>query len=324
MSEHETTPVIVIKRVTKKHGGHHGGGWKIAYADFVTAMMAFFLLLWLLSLMDQNKLQGISNYFKKPLRDIFVENAKNDTNIPKVPETPTLKNELSPLRMVTEKMAQESFNADTENVASSENIIVDATQLKVVNTKDKNPNKEQMPRKDSFDTDGNPENAEKEELKSLKKQLTDAINNNPGLKDYKNHLDFEVVADGLKIVIKSLEGRPMFSDGDFDFQRYARGIITWLAKELNKSPRKITIIGHTDGMSFSSKDGYSNWELSTQRANATRSLLLKKGMHHDKIIRVQGAGNMNLLDKYDSENPINRRIEIILLTKEATEKYLNQ
>src|SRR3990167_8844893 len=95
MSDPEKPQIIVIKRITKK-GGHHGGGWKIAYADFMTAMMAFFMLLWLLSMLNKFQLQGISNYFKKPMKDLFIDNQRHNTRIPKVATEHTENQELAP------------------------------------------------------------------------------------------------------------------------------------------------------------------------------------------------------------------------------------
>jgi len=315
MTEQEQRPIIVIKRIIKK-GGHHGGSWKLAYADFVTAMMAFFLLLWLLSLMDQNKLQGISNYFKKPMRDLFIENQLHDTNIPKIASEATMKSELSPLKMDLDKRSLDANKANTEAIQSSTIKNPQATKLKMVNTP--SPTASKNPQ---FDEDNG---KEKDEIRALKKNLTQSMRADPVVQKYQEHIDFKISADGLKINIKALKGRPMFAHGDINFTQLTRDIMKWLAKELNRSSKKITIIGHTDSSIYNSAYGVGNWELSADRANATRSYLLKNGLKKDKIIRVQGAADMNLYDKHNSESASNRRIEIILLNKKAEKILLSQ
>jgi chemotaxis protein MotB len=288
MSEPEKPVVIVIKRITKKNA-HHGGSWKIAYADFVTAMMAFFMLMWMLSMLNKYQLQGISNYFKRPMKEIFVDH----TRIPKNVTDQTEKNELAPTNL------KPQINKGTVEEKP----------------KDSNANSTQP-----LQTKGE----EKAELENLKKRMEESLKTNPEINKYKELLNFKVTADGLKIEINSLKDKPMFSKGKTDFEKYASQIMQWLTNELNKSPRKITIIGHTDTDVYSASNKYSNWELSTDRANATRRLLIKSGIDKQRFIRVQGAGSSVLLLKNDGRNPANRRIEIIILSNEATSRFLSE
>ena len=297
--------IVVVKKNLKKPG-HHGGNWKLAYADFVTAMVAFFLLLWLLSLMDQNKLQGISNYFKKPMRDLFIENQMHDTNIPKVAADATMKSEMAPLKMDLDKRSLEQHKADSEKLASSSIPSISTKKLKAANTPDISRKNQPKPQPS--------ESIKQSDMENLKKQLTISFSNNQATNQHKNHLNFQVVADGLKIEIKSLENKPMFSLGDIDFNVYAKNIINWLAQELNKTNKKIMIIGHTDAQPYLNAAGHGNWELSANRANAVRSYLIKHGLNSNKIVRVQGAGDAKLLDNTNGHNPSNRRIEIIVLS----------
>jgi chemotaxis protein MotB len=166
--------------------------------------------------------------------------------------------------------------------------------------------------------------ANSQELADLRLKLLESIKNHPDLKKYQNNLDFKVMADGLKIDLRSLEGQPMFTIGKADFESYAKNIIKWLSQELANNSKKISIIGHTDSQPYIKNDPYTNWELSVDRANNVRRYLIEYGMNKDKIIRVQGASDKNLYDKKDAFSPKNRRIEIIVLSDGATERLLEQ
>lgn len=139
------------------------------------------------------------------------------------------------------------------------------------------------------------------------------------MQQFKNQLNFIVTADGLKIQLHDLENKPMFSTGKADFKSYAHIILPWLSLEINKYPNQVEIIGHTDGAQYQGT-AYTNWELSADRANATRRVLISNGMDSNKIIRVIGEGDHLLLDKQNPLNPRNRRIEILILSNDAMKK----
>lgn len=344
MSDHDNKQVIVIKRITKK-GGHHGGGWKIAYADFMTAMMAFFMLLWLLSMLNKFQLQGISNYFKRPMTDLFMENQLHNSIIPKVQTEHTEKSELAPRTgrklghsqikntlIKTNKSENDAAQTNSENIGITKSSQHNAGIKGIINPKKDiaqsitgGPSIDEA-QKEGYPAPGKSSNeTEKKELDNLKKAIEASLQHDPDLNQYQDHLNFQVTQDGLKINLYSLENQPMFTTGKTDFAHYATKIVTWLAKELNKTPRKITIIGHTDTEPYNqSSTNYSNWELSADRANATRRYLLKNGLPADKVIRVQGASSENLLIKKDGSHPANRRIEIIVLSDEALKHMLAQ
>lgn len=258
MSDHEQQHQPIIKKIKKSHK-HHGGSWKIAYADFVTAMMAFFLLMWLLSMLNKYQLQGVAEYFKDPAAE------------PKMMQT----NEKP-----KQKIVQKVFPISAED------------QIK--------------------------------QLKKIKADLENKVNKDPTLSQYKNQLNFIITSDGLKIVLKDLENKPMFSKGDINFEDYAEKIVGWLSNELNAYPNRVMVIGHTDSYQYNNDGSYTNWELSADRANATRRVLVNHGMSPDKVIRVVGMADTDTLDNKTKLDPSNRRIEIIILTDQAAKKILQE
>ena len=271
MSE-SSNPTILVNIVKKNKQPHHGGAWKIAYADFVTAMMAFFMLMWLLSMLNKYELQGVSSYFQKPLKDMFIGARNLNDNASFIPPVP---NKLSPkVQPIT--------------------------------------------------LEKNPLEKNRSEMKQIKSELEASLNKDPELNAFKKHLDFQLMDDGVKIVVHDLSDAPMFLLGKTDLQHYAKLIFHWLGTEFNKIPKKIVIMGFTDSLDYKKNAAYTNWELSVDRANATRRLLVQDGMDEDKIIRISGAADMGLLDKSKGDNPVNRRIEIIILTDKAAKKIMSQ
>lgn len=281
--EHEKQPIIIIKKIKKVHAAHHGGSWKIAYADFVTAMMTFFLLMWLLSMLNKYQLQGISQYFKKPLKEVFNKQAemKNATTIEPNKNGPTI-HESTGSSEKTDNFNDQQFDKISKD---------DAENLKQL-----------------------------KDLKKVQEDLINKMNKDKEISQFKNQLNFIITSDGLKIVIKDLENNPMFSQGKTDFQQYANKILNWLSAQINQYNNKIIIIGHTDSLQYSTDSNYTNWELSADRANATRRVLEKSGIERSKILRVIGGADTDLLDKQKSDNPANRRIEIIMVTDKVAKQ----
>lgn len=294
-------PIIIIKRVKKK-AEHHGGSWKIAYADFVTAMMAFFLLLWLLSLLNKYQLQGISNYFRTPLKEVFVQNERNNS---KTPQKPT-------------ENVQKYKNGSQKSEATK---AADSATPKSQSGKTMKDDGEKQAGSTQVEK---PDDKEMQEMMQLKEKMEQDLMNARELGDLRQHLNFELTDDGIKIQLRDLENQPMFSLGKTDFESYAYKIMPWLSGELNSVKKRILIIGHTDSNPYDNEGQYTNWELSAERANATRRALVRYGMQPYKIIRIEGAADTNLLDKRRGENAINRRIEIIILNDAATKKLLNE
>lgn len=270
---------IVIKRIKKVAGGHHGGAWKIAYADFVTAMMAFFLLMWLLGSSTKAKLEGISEYFKTPLK-------------------------------VALSGGSSVANTDSILVGGGEDFTRQEGQvLKGVVKEEKVDEKTKKVLR---------ERAERIRLEGLKKKIEQAIEANPSLKKFENQLLLDITSDGLRIQIVDEQNRPMFALGRADLQPYTKTILREIGKMLNDVPNKISLSGHTDAKPFPSGDkGFSNWELSADRANTSRRELVAGGMDTDKVLKVVGLSSAVLFDKNDAFNPINRRISIVVMNEKA-------
>jgi chemotaxis protein MotB len=286
---HDTDKPIIIRRIKKiKKGGHHGGSWKIAYADFVTAMMAFFLLMWLLGLMNKYQLEGVAEYFKKPLKEAFTHESNQ--------------------RGMGKNKDKEKF---TEKYTEKEK---EKAFVKADNPNDKMTDK-QMSGQTAVPF---------KSIQEIKRDLETKLEKDPEMRQYKNQLNFQVTADGLKIELKDLENKPMFTKGRTDFEAYAKNIISWLSQQVNQYPNRVVIIGHTDALPYAETMHYSNWELSADRANATRRALIQAGLQKDKIIRVIGVSDTELLDKQHGINPSNRRIEIIIMTDDAMKKLIGK
>lgn len=267
---------IVIKRIKKVAGGHHGGAWKIAYADFVTAMMAFFLLMWLLGSSTKSQLEGISEYFKTPLKVAMTGGSS-------IGETSSIL-----------KGGGTDLTRQHGEVKKGE--IKDDTQAKKIIK----------------------ERIERVKLEGLKKKIEEAVENNPTLKKFANQLLLDITSDGLRIQIVDEQNRPMFALGKADLQPYTKTILREIGKMLNDVENKISLSGHTDGKPFPSGDkGYSNWELSADRANASRRELIIGGMDTNKVLQVIGLSSAVLFDKEDPVNPINRRISIVVMNEKA-------
>ncbi len=281
MAEEASPRPIIVKKIKKIVGGAHGGAWKIAYADFVTAMMAFFLLMWLLGSVDGGKKVGIAEYFKTPLNVAMGTPGSGDAS-----------------NII--KGGGKDLTRETGQVQKSA--------------------VEQINKKITPETAARVERERKElgQLTQLKAKIEKAIEANPALQKFKKQLLLDITTDGLRIQIVDAQNRPMFSSGKADLQPYTRTILHEIGQTLNDVPNKISLSGHTDATPFPSGDtGYSNWELSADRANASRRELIAGKMDAKKVLRVVGLSSAVLFDKKAPHSPINRRISITVMNKAA-------
>jgi chemotaxis protein MotB len=274
---------IVIKRIKKGGHGHHGGAWKIAYADFVTAMMAFFLLMWLLGSTTKGDLKGISDFFASPLQVAMMGGSgAGDAN----------------------SVIQGGGTSLTDQTG----------QIKRGNNDEERKKQRRAAR----------QREERARMEELKVKLDGAINANPKLAEVRKQIRIEVTPDGLRIQIVDDFNRPMFALGGAQVQPYMRDLLQEIGKVLNHVDNKVALSGHTDAALYANGDrGYSNWELSADRANASRRELIAGGMETTKIVRVVGLADSALLVKDDPKNALNRRISIVVMNKIAEER-MNQ
>jgi chemotaxis protein MotB len=279
---------IIVKRIKKSGGGAHGGAWKIAYADFVTAMMAFFLLMWLLGSTTKGDLNGISDYFKTPLKVAMGGgDGSGDSS------------------SVVKGGGRDLSRRDGQVNKSDDAVSKKTFSLKAA--------KAEQARQDA------------EKLLALKAKIEEAIDSKATLKVFKKQLLIDITSEGLRIQIVDEQNRPMFALARAEVQPYTREILREIGHALNDMPNRISLSGHTDATPYSTGErSYSNWELSSDRANASRRELIAGGMDETKVLRVVGLAAASPLDKEDTFNPINRRISIIVMNRAAEEAFNNQ
>lgn len=284
MADHNAPKPIVIKRIKKVSGKQHSAGtWKIAYADFVTAMMAFFLLMWLLGSTTQGDKEGIAEYFRMPLKvALFGGDGSGDSS--------------SVIRGGGEDLSR--------RVGQNNRSAYDETK-RPINLKEAQALQEQI---------------ELEQLKRLKKKIEMAIDGNLALKKFKDQLLLDITTEGLRIQILDEQNRPMFAIGSAELEPYTKVILREIGKMLNDVSNKISLSGHTDATPYpSGEKSYSNWELSADRANASRRELIAGGMIPEKVLRVIGLSSAVPFDKENLYSPFNRRISIIVMNKKTEE-----
>ncbi|MEQ9544641.1 MAG: flagellar motor protein MotB [Marinobacter sp.] len=264
---------IIVKRKKKVAGGHHGGSWKVAFADFATAMMAFFLVLWLTATASPEQKQAVEGYFKDPVG--FTEGGS--------PNPVDLEGSAS--------VIEES----TQDIEKSDIQIEDQVVEELAET------------------------LEQRKMEELFQELQDRIEQSETLQEFKDQLLIDITREGLRIQIVDRSQRPMFDSGRAELKYYSQDILFELAKPLGAVSNKLSITGHTDATPFSGRPGYTNWELSADRANTARRALVAGGVGSGQIARVVGLSDSVLFDKDDPTAPVNRRISIIVLNKKAAE-----
>jgi chemotaxis protein MotB len=277
-------PTVIVRRKKKGgHGGHHGGAWKIAYADFVTAMMAFFLLMWLLGSTSKYDKQGIEDYFNTPLAAVF--GGKDGSGAARTSVIEGGGRDLSSSR------PGEATKSQTQPVPPSIARAAVAAE-------------------------------DAQRLQQLKQKLTALIENTPALRAFKDQIRIAITSEGLRIEIVDSLKRPMFASGSSRLESYVTTILSQIGASLNDVNNRVSIAGHTDAVPYSGgQTGYSNWELSGERANAARRALVSGGMSEKKVLQVRGLADVLPLNKDVADEPTNRRISILVLNKAAEQAF---
>ncbi len=268
---------IIIKKIKKSGDGHHGGAWKVAYADFVTAMMAFFLLLWLLASTSESQKEGIAEYFTPTvgLRDamgIGFEGGEAPTEIGEK------KDDLTPVGLIPGAVPPGQTKQPIEKKT-----LIEADQ-------------------------------EAQLFEQAREEIKQAFEDDPSLREFRDNIIVEQTPEGLKIEIMDSDKHPMFQSGSAELSEFGRTIMNKLSAVIEKMPNFISITGHTDADPLSKSAGkYTNWELSADRANSARRFLASKQMEAERVGKVVGMADRELLLADEPQSPRNRRITIILL-----------
>lgn len=237
MADEKLAPVIVIKK-KKGHAGHHGGAWKVAYADFVTAMMAFFMVMWLMNSTPKVQ-EAVGSYFRDP-------------------------------------------SGSGKSSGSSMSGAGDGLELK------------------------------KDDLSKLKDELDKAMKKMPEFEQMKDNIEMTVTGEGLRVELLETEKGLFFESGNMKPSTQGEELLVLLAQQLGQLPNHLLVEGHTDARPFNSADGYSNWELSVDRANAARKLMQANGLRPDQVVQVRGFAEQRLRMTDDPQHASNRRISVIV------------
>jgi chemotaxis protein MotB len=272
---------IIVKKIKKGGHGHHGGAWKIAYADFVTAMMAFFLLMWLLGSTTEGDKKGIADYFQSPLKVALLGGAGSGDS------SSVVKGGGQDLTRTTGQVKKGDVEAPQRTInlqaLKQEQIRAEAARLRV-----------------------------------LQDRIEDELRSNPALAPYSSQIRLDMTRDGLRIQIVDELNRPMFDSGSAVVKAHMQSLLRTIGSVLTEVPNRLTLEGHTDATPFPGGErGYSNWELSADRANASRRELVAGGLTEDRVLRVQGLAASQLLNRELPADAQNRRISIVVMNREA-------
>ena len=279
---------IIVKRVKKGGHGHHGGAWKIAYADFVTAMMAFFLLMWLLGSTTEGDKKGIADYFNSPLKVALSGGSGSGDSSHVIHGGGTdLSRQGGQVKAGDNESHRKTINLQAFKAAARR--------------------------------------AELERLQGLRNNLQGKLADNPKLAALRSQIRLDMTAEGLRIQIVDADQRPMFASGSAVVQPDMRELLRVIGEVLGEVPNRLTLEGHTDAQPYSAGErGYGNWELSADRANASRRELVAGGLPEDRVLRVQGLAASNPIDRADPLAAANRRISIIVMNREAEDRFFGK
>ena len=289
----DVPPPVIIKRVRKRGHGHHGGAWKVAYADFVTAMMAFFLVMWIIGVGTREQKAAISEYFRNPSAT-----PGNATMAPPGKMGPG---------------------------GASDSMIKLGGAMDLSHGPGKDHHNGPVGAPSKAEIEHRASELDRARLQELRDELNAAIQNSQALAPFKDQLLLDITPEGLRIQIVDKLNRPMFDLGSARLKDYTRAILGELAGFIDRVPNRISLSGHTDATAYAQGDkSYSNWELSADRANASRRELIAGGLDGEKVLRVVGLASTVPLDRDNAYNPINRRISIIVLNRRAEQSVRHE
>lgn len=289
----DTQQPIVVKKINVVAAAAHGGAWKIAYADFVTAMMAFFLLMWLLGSTAQGDLEGIADHFQNPLK-IALQGGSGSGDSSSIIQGggEDLSRSIGQVKRATDEKSKRGINLDA------------AKGREIARLEGEN--------------DGAEARRERAQLVDLKGRIEAIIEADPKLRSFSKQILMDITSEGLRIQIVDEQNRPMFSTASADLQTYTRDLLRAIGRSLNDVPNRLSLSGHTDAARYAGGErGFSNWELSSNRANASRRELIAGGLDPAKVVRVVGLADTIPFNADDLLDPTNRRISIVVMNRKT-------
>jgi chemotaxis protein MotB len=292
---------IYVKRVKKVAAGHHGGAWKVAYADFVTAMMAFFMVMWLITAVSKEQRAAIFDYFKNP----SMEPGKSVKPAPGQMGPGGASS--SPINLGGGLDAPKTSQQKTDRIGATV-MTEPAKPIDLQSEAEKKAELEKLLEMQQFD--------------ALMADLKEAISKSQALEPFKDQLLLDITPEGLRIQIVDAQNRPMFDMGSSRLKPYTAEILKEVTGYLRTVPNSVSITGHTDATPYAGLTGFTNWDLSTDRANSARRELERAGLETERISRVVGLSSSVLFDRENPRNPINRRISIVVMTRQALEQAI--
>jgi chemotaxis protein MotB len=293
---------IIIKRIKKSgHGAHHGGAWKVAYADFVTAMMAFFLLMWLINTTTPEQKRGIADYFAAQ----------------SISQTVSGSGGILGGKVLGEESAKAGgapsvFQKQSPPAPSDPAHAKDDAQKRGGSTNAEGTAPDSQVTSDDHLERSLPAH-EKEEFASAAEAIRQAMQESPDIAQLSKQVLVDQTPEGLRIQLVDQDGRPMFQPGTADPLPQAKKVLSAVARIIDRLPNRVSISGHTDGKAFTGSDGSTNWELSAARANAARAILTGAGLNSDRIYEVAGKAGSEPLLPEDPNASSNRRLSIVLM-----------
>jgi len=282
---------VIIKRIKRGgHGGHHGGAWKVAYADFVTAMMAFFLLMWLINTTTPEQKRGIADYFAPQ----------------SIAETVSGAGGVLGGKVMGEDSSRAGGAASVfqKNSPSSPVSPKRSTQAGVAHGGGATPGAADE-HSNSSTQDG--------DFAHAAEAIHQAILDNPDIAALSRQVMIDDTPEGLRIQLVDQDGRPMFQPGTAEPMPYTKRLLAEIGRIIDRLPNRVSISGHTEAKPFSGPNGATNWELSASRANAARALLNSGGLVQDRIYEVAGKAGSEPLLPEDPNGSANRRLSVVLL-----------
>lgn len=336
-TDNEIPAPIIVKKVIKGGGGHHGGAWKVAYADFVTAMMAFFLLMWLLNMTTKEQKNAISNYFD-PTHPVVSSELSGSggilggmtmspdgaqvSNVQDIaaPASPTTPRSGMAMGDQEDHLGTSDYEGDSYDLEVQGKIASD-TDLSATGDGDNNMTDGINILDEIKNIDQNEleqmraliEASENQDFESVKQAILDDIKKDPKIAELLDHLMIDITPEGLRIQIVDKDGRSMFPVGKADMHDFMRELLHSVTQIIIPQSNQISVRGHTDGKQYTKGAKYNNWNLSSDRALASRQAILESGLQYEKIENVMGRADKEHLLPDEPLSARNRRITIILL-----------